>query len=59
VNISSKVMEMKFMLFAFPLKADIENIPENLQLVLLICSVILIRTRGSVDRMARFLCLLV
>jgi len=39
---SSKVMETQFLLFTLPLKADIVNIPENLQLVLSICIVILI-----------------
>jgi hypothetical protein len=38
----SKVVEMEFVLFAFCLKADIENFPENLQMVLSIGSAILI-----------------
>jgi hypothetical protein len=37
-----KIMEMEFMLFAFTLKADIENIPENLQMVLSVFGVALI-----------------
>jgi hypothetical protein len=34
-------MKPEFMLFAFPLKADIEKASENLQMELTICSVIL------------------